>query len=61
MKVLPSTSVSVAPRAEAATIGNVICSGLATARSIRSPISRDLGPGISVTSSITFVAAIWPA
>ncbi len=57
MKVLPSTSVSVAPRAEAATIGKVIARGLATAAAIRTPISRDRGPGTSVLSSIARVTA----
>ena len=57
MNVLPSTSVNVAPRAEAATTGKVIASGRATAAAIRSPISRERGPGTSVFSSITRVAA----
>src|SRR5262249_22847339 len=55
------TSVSAAPRPDAATTGNVMWSGRATARSIRSLISRDRGPGISVTSSIVFAVAISPA
>ena len=58
MKVLPSTSVSVAPLAEAAMIGNVTASGLATTCARRSPISRERGPGISVRKSIALVATM---
>ena len=58
MKVLPSTSVIVTPRAESATTGKVSASGLATARPARSTISRERGPGISVRSWIVRVAAM---
>ena len=61
MKVLPSTSVSVTPRADSATTGKVIASDRETERSIRATISRDRGPGISVFSSIVRVTAIDPA
>ena len=58
MKTLPSTSVIVAPRASAATTGNVIASGEATLAASRSSTSRERGPGISVFNSIVRVAAI---
>src|SRR5579884_758149 len=58
MKTLPSTSVRVAPRADSATTGKVTASGAATARSSRSTISRERGPGISVRSWIVRVVAI---
>ena len=57
MNVFPSTSVSVAPRASAITIGRKIDSGSATTRSLRSRISFERGPGIPVRSSIAFVTA----
>src|SRR5919109_4844146 len=55
--VFPSTSVIVAPRASAATIGPWTMRGRATAVCSRSSISRDSGPGISVRRSIMRVAA----
>ena len=58
MNVLPSTSVSVAPRPSAVTIGWTSESGSAITRSLRSMISLDLGPGTSVRSSIDFVMAM---
>ena len=58
MSVLPSTSVIVEPRASAATTGACTISGRATARRSRSRISRERGPGISVRSSMTRVAAM---
>ncbi len=49
MNVLPSTSVSVAPRPSAATIGWTSDNGAAAiTRSLRSTISRERGPGSSV-------------
>ena len=57
-KVLPSTSVSRAPLADAATIGNTTASGAAITRSLRSRIARERGPGTSVRSSIERVAAM---
>ena len=56
--VFPSTSVSSAPCADAATIGKATASGAATTRSLRSRIARERGPGSSVRSSIERVAAI---
>src|SRR5262245_24033035 len=47
----------VDPRARSATIGSWTISGWATARLSRSRISRLRGPGISVRTSITRVAA----
>src|SRR5438309_1720251 len=58
MNVLPSTSVIVAPRASAATTGNVSASGEATLVASRSSTSRERGPGTSVFSSIVRVVAI---
>ena len=58
MKVLPSASVTVAPWPSTTTTGRKIDSGSATTRAFRSRISRDLGPGISVFSSIDRVTAI---
>src|SRR5215207_6313320 len=61
MNVLPSVSVIVTPRADSAAIGKVSARGLATARWMRSTISRERGPGISVLSSIVRVAATFAA
>jgi hypothetical protein len=58
MKVFPSTSVSVAPRASSTTTGRKTESGSATTRSFRSRISFDFGPGIAVRNSIARVTAI---
>src|SRR5262249_38494574 len=55
MNALPSTSVRVTPRAESATTGKVSASGEATVFRMRSTISRDRGPGISVRSWIVRV------
>src|SRR6476619_1957823 len=58
MKVLPSTSVIVAPRPSAITMGKVIESGPATTCSFRARISFDFGPGMAVLSSIVRVIAM---
>jgi hypothetical protein len=46
----PSTSSTIAPDARAVTIGWMFATPRGTALSRRSNHSRDLGPGISVTS-----------
>ncbi len=56
--VLPSTSVTVAPRPSAATTGKVSASGFAIVRSRRSTIARDRGPGRVVVRWIVRVVAI---
>ena len=58
MNVLPSTSVSVAPRPSCATIGSTIDFAFAITRCFRSRISWERGPGIAVRMSIVFVVAI---
>ena len=58
MNVLPSTSVSVAPRPSAVTIGWTSERGAAITRSLRSMISFERGPGSSVRISIDFVTAM---
>jgi hypothetical protein len=55
--VLPSTSVSVAPRPSAITSGRKIDSGSAITFSLRARISLERGPGIAVRSSIVRVVA----
>jgi len=49
MNVFPSTSVIVAPRPSAITIGIEIASGSAITRAFRSRISLERGPGIAVS------------
>src|SRR5690349_390238 len=58
MKVLPSTSVTVAPCPSAMTTGRKMESGSATTFSLRSRISFERGPGMSVRMSIVRVTAI---
>ena len=58
MNVLPSTSVSVAPRPSWATIGSTIDFAFAITRCFRSRIACERGPGIAVRMSIVFVVAI---
>jgi hypothetical protein len=57
MNVLPSTSVSVAPRPSSITTGMVIESGPAITLSFRPRIAFERGPGIAVRSSIARVVA----